>query len=113
MNLSERIVASQLEGVGYTILNSGWPDFLAVSDDQIIAVEVKLEGHIVPKHQLAVHDALRRCGLDVRINFVPRAQLDKMCRCGHHKVYHVGGLGGCWTCQHGGAWPCGRYYGGV
>ena len=40
-NQFEKELYSQLKGEGWDILSSGWPDFIAIKDGEVMAVEVK------------------------------------------------------------------------
>lgn len=40
-NVAEVAVVSRLEAAGYTVYKNGWPDLLAVKDDEVRFIEVK------------------------------------------------------------------------
>ena len=63
MNKFERKVADKLEAEGWTVLNSGWPDFLAVKKKangkwELKAVEVKSKKDSLRPNQCEMLDAL-------------------------------------------------------
>lgn len=71
MNKFEREVANKLESEGWTVLNSGWPDFLAIKKNakgkwELKAVEVKSRGDSLRPNQCEMLDALSTI-LPVRI----------------------------------------------
>jgi hypothetical protein len=54
-----------MERRGWTVLKRGWPDFLCIRGDRIVAVEVKTDDIGLTEKQIAVQDALKRVGLTV------------------------------------------------
>lgn len=67
MNESERLVHDMLTEVGWTVHNSGWPDFLAVRDNELRFIEVKHASDEIRPNQAAVHRILQEHGFPVEI----------------------------------------------
>jgi hypothetical protein len=72
MNPREHAIKKELEAQGYTVLRRGWPDFLAFKEAdgklEVKGVEVKVAANDFPsKHQAAMHDVLRRFGLNIEV----------------------------------------------
>jgi len=68
MTPSEEIAKKQLEEEGWTVLNDGWPDFLAFRPDGTVRfIEVKGDKDSVRFNQQKVHDVLRSLGLNVEV----------------------------------------------
>jgi len=56
-----------LLSLGYEIIKPGWPDFLCVKDNHIMAVEAKTNGSPVKKHQRETIKILEKFGMNVFI----------------------------------------------
>jgi hypothetical protein len=66
VNEAEAECVARLQARGWTVCRRGWPDFIAVKDGRIIAIEVKpRHGQPVKREQAFVLDWLARAGLDV------------------------------------------------
>lgn len=64
----EQIAAEHLRARGFTLLRSGWPDFMcATKNGRWVAVEVKGPGDETRPNQDAMHAALARAGVKIRI----------------------------------------------
>ncbi len=70
MNEREYAVATRLEREGYTVIKSGWPDFIATRGSEIRFVEVKPYDDVerLPTSQRRVADILKRAsGISVEV----------------------------------------------
>ena len=72
MQVSEVRARERLRQAGRKVQPSGWPDFLCErklpdGSTEFVFVEVKVKGDTVKPNQEAMHEALRRAGLKVRV----------------------------------------------
>src|SRR5580698_8131330 len=67
VNPHERKMAVALTNSGYSVLRKGWPDFLAVAGNRVIAVEVKNHKDQVRPEQAEMHEVLKRIGIPVLV----------------------------------------------
>jgi hypothetical protein len=67
LNYTEALVYLDLVADGYEVLRGGWPDLLAVRDDALLGVEVKLRGDDLSGRQIAMHSTLRKHGFPVEV----------------------------------------------
>lgn len=58
LTLTEQEVRKILQSEDWIVLRKGWPDFLCLRNDEVIAVEVKSGGDDYRPEQLAIIDAL-------------------------------------------------------
>jgi hypothetical protein len=62
-NGTEALFAEAASKMGWSVTKRGWPDYLCWRDDELVAVEVKPEGHSPTVHQRLVADKLKRAGI--------------------------------------------------
>lgn len=68
MTPSEKRAKDILERDGWEVINSGWPDFIAIKKDGTLKfVEVKGHKDRLHGNQLRVHEILRTLGLEVEV----------------------------------------------
>ena len=60
-NEHEALVHSKLLSMGYAVLRKGWPDFIAFSDTDVFAVEVKGGSDVLRPAQKIVLETLSTC----------------------------------------------------
>jgi hypothetical protein len=67
LQIVENIVRSKLEGDGWAVYHSGFPDFLCVKNGLLKFVEVKRSVDAIRPHQKAVISALESCSVLVEV----------------------------------------------
>lgn len=63
MNIDEEEFKDKFEAMGYTVLNSGWPDFLIMKDGVIAGVEKKSKHDAIEPNQQKMMNALSAGGI--------------------------------------------------
>lgn len=71
----EDIIRHQYESQGWTVLTSGWPDFLCTKDGRIEAVEVKSVTDTIKPNQIRMQTLLAANGIKVVTRRVGPARL--------------------------------------
>jgi len=67
MNELEKKAKAALEARGWAVYRSGWPDFLCVKDNKVMAAEVKSDKDRVRDNQRIIHQILVGAGIPVKI----------------------------------------------
>ena len=72
MNEHEKKFYAEMLQKGYIPIRNGWPDFLVVppGNERPFAVELKYGKDVLSEEQKAMHAALRKAGIDVRLHQV-------------------------------------------
>lgn len=74
-NRRENIVRKIYEADGWTVLNSGWPDFLCVRGKEIEEVEVKSSTNTLRPNQQQLQILLAKSGIKVATRRLGKIQL--------------------------------------
>lgn len=76
MNNRETKIFDFFRSEGFTVLRSGWPDFLVINENGGFCVEVKSGTQVLEPNQCIMREALERLGLPVYVMTVSPSNLN-------------------------------------
>ena len=69
MNLQEEEFKNEFEANGYTVVHSGWPDFLIMKNGVVAGVELKGKNDFVKPNQQEMMDILSAAGINCFVSY--------------------------------------------